>query len=286
MQSAKVRKATFAGSWYPSSASECEREIRNYIESGAVSVPAGAKWTGGIVPHAGWFFSGSIACNVIRYLKDEKSPDTVVVFGMHLNADSPCYMMAEGAWQTPFGDLMVDEELAAELMGKFSFILETPDNFSQDNTIELQLPFIKYFFGEAKVLAMGVPPHKRSLEIGRAVAEISKKTGRRIKVIGSTDLTHYGYNYGLVSKGTGEKAVQWVRNENDRRVIAAMLDMDPEKVIAEARANQNACCAGAAATAIETAKDLGVHSAAEIAYATSYDKSPGDSFVGYVGIVF
>jgi AmmeMemoRadiSam system protein B len=286
MQSAKVRKATFAGSWYPSSASECERKIRNYIESGAVSVPAGAKWTGGIVPHAGWFFSGSIACNVIRYLKDENSPDTVVVFGMHLNAEDPCYMMAEGAWQTPFGDLMVDEELAAELTGKFSFILETPDNFAQDNTIELQLPFIKYFFGETKVLAMGVPPHKRSLEIGRAVAEISKKTGRRIKVIGSTDLTHYGYNYGLVSKGTGEKAVQWVRNENDRRVITAMLDMDPEKVIAEARANQNACCAGAAATAIETAKDLGVHSAAEIAYATSYDKSPGDSFVGYVGIVF
>ena len=65
-----------------------------------------------------------------------------------------------------------------------------------------------------------------------------------------------------------------------------MLAMEPEKVIAEAQANQNACCAGAAATAIETAKHLGASHADELAYASSYDKSPGESFVGYVGIVF
>jgi AmmeMemoRadiSam system protein B len=65
-----------------------------------------------------------------------------------------------------------------------------------------------------------------------------------------------------------------------------MLDMDAEKVISEALASQNACCAGAAATAIETARHLGADRAESIAYATSYDKSPGDSFVGYVGIVF
>jgi hypothetical protein len=117
------------------------------------------------------------------------------------------------------------------------------------------------------------------------VAALSLQLGLTIKVIGSTDLTHYGSNYGFVSKGSGKQAVDWVRNENDRRVINAMLELDAAKVIAEARANQNACCAGAAATAIETAKNLGADSANELVYATSYDKSPGDSFVGYVGIV-
>ena len=79
--------------------------------------------------------------------------------------------------------------------------------------------------------------------------------------------------------------MDWVRNENDRRVIDAMLALEPENVIAEAQTRQNACCAGAAATAIEAAKHLGADQADELAYATSYDKSPGDSFVGYVGIV-
>ena len=69
-------------------------------------------------------------------------------------------------------------------------------------------------------------------------------------------------------------------------MIDTMMAMEPQQVISEALANQNACCAGAAATAIAAGKALGAEKAETIAYATSYDKSPGDSFVGYVGIVF
>jgi AmmeMemoRadiSam system protein B len=285
MKSTKVRQPVFAGSWYPANASDCEREIRGFLEEGQRLTPPDRNLVAGIVPHAGWYFSGSIACNVIHCLKGGTPPDVVIVFGMHLHPDSACYMMAEGAWETPLGEIAVEERLAAELNRRFAFSIETPQRFNQDNTIELQLPFIKYFFENAKIVAMGVPPHQSSLEIGRAVAMISRQLGLTVKVIGSTDLTHYGSNYGLVSKGSGKQAVDWVRNENDRRVIDAMLGLESEKVIAEARASQNACCAGAAATAIETAKHLGANSADELAYATSYDKSPGDSFVGYVGIV-
>jgi len=285
MKSTKARQPVFAGSWYPANVSDCEREIRGFLEEGQSLIQPDRNLVAGIVPHAGWYFSGSIACNVIHCLKGGTPPDAIVVFGMHLHPDSACYMMAEGAWETPLGEIVVEERLAAELNRKFTFTIETPQNFNQDNTIELQLPFIKYFFEDAKILAMGVPPHKNSLEIGRAVAAIAGQLGITIKVIGSTDLTHYGSNYGFVSKGSGKQAVDWVRNENDRRVIDAMLGLDSEKVIAEARASQNACCAGAAATAIETAKHLGADHADELAYATSYDKSPGDSFVGYVGII-
>jgi len=285
MKPTKLRRAIFAGSWYPASAAECEKEIAGFLDEGKnMDLPAG-KRVGGIVPHAGWFFSGSIACNVIRCLKTDDPPDVFIVFGMHLHPDSDCIMMAEGAWETPFGEIIVEEQLAAELTKRFSFTLETPDSFSQDNTIELQLPFIKYFFNDVKIVAMGVPPAKSSLEIGRAVVEIAKNLQMQIKVIGSTDLTHYGRNYGFVSEGTGPQAVDWVRNLNDRRIIDTMLEMDTEKVIDEALASQNACCAGAAATAIEAAKHLGAGQPESIAYATSYDKSPGDSFVGYVGIV-
>ena len=286
MKTTKLRRAAFAGSWYPASAAECEREIAAFLAEGKkMTHPAGER-LGGIVPHAGWFFSGSIACNVISCLKSAKAPDVFVVFGMHLHPHSPCFMMAEGAWETPFGEIEVDAQLAGELAKQFPFVLESPDDFQQDNTIELQLPFIKYFFKDVKIVGMGVPPVKNSLKIGRAVADIAKKLDLRIKVIGSTDLTHYGRNYGLLSKGSGQKAVDWVRNDNDRRIIDTMLAMDAEKVINEALDSQNACCAGAAATAIEAAKHLGAEKAEAIAYASSYDKNPGDSFVGYVGVVF
>ena len=215
-----------------------------------------------------------------------KPPDTLVIFGRHLHPGANNYIMAEGIWSTPLGDLEIDNELAERLVEEFSFTIETTTRFDQDNTIELQLPFIKYFFNDVKIVAMGVPPAKSSLEIGRAVVEIAKGLQMRINVIGSTDLTHYGRNYGFTSAGTGARAVDWVRNENDRRIIDTMLDMDTEAVINEALSRQNACCAGAAATAIEAAKRLGADQAESIAYASSFDKSPGDSFVGYTGIVF
>jgi hypothetical protein len=282
----KVRKATFAGSWYPGSAAECKKEIKGFLKQAKDASIAGKTFTGGIVPHAGWYFSGSIACSVFNCLQAGKTPDVIVVFGMHLHPGSPCYLMADGAWETPFGPIEIEKTLAGELAKQFTFKIETAENFTRDNTIELQLPFIKYFFKDAKLVPIGVPPAKTSLEIGKAVADIATRLGQRVKVIGSTDLTHYGYNYGFVSKGTGPAAVEWVRNQNDRRVIDAMLAMDPDSVIREALANQNACCSGAAATAIAAAKQLGAHEAETIAYATSYDKSPDDSFVGYVGIVF
>jgi AmmeMemoRadiSam system protein B len=281
-----IRKAILAGSWYPGSASGCEKEIKAFLKDHSQKTTSERVFTGGISPHAGWYFSGSIACNVIRCLIDEHPPDVFVVFGMHLHTGSPSYIMTDGGWETPFGVIEIETTLASALTEKFSFQIETANNFTQDNTIELQLPFIKYFFENAKLVPIGVPPTPHSLEIGKAVADISKHLGLRIKIVGSTDLTHYGPNYGLVKKGTGPKALDWVRNENDRKVIDAMLDMDPRSVINEALASHNACCSGAAATAIAAAKELGAGKAETIAYSTSYDKSPGDSFVGYVGIVF
>jgi AmmeMemoRadiSam system protein B len=282
----KVRKSMFSGSWYPGNAASCEKEIKGFLKEYSTVTTSDRPLTGGIVPHAGWYFSGSIACNVIHCLSKEKSPDVFVIFGMHLHSGSPAYIMTEGAWGTPFGNLEIETALANQLNEKFAFQIETADRFTQDNTIELQLPFIKYFFKNAKIVPIGVPPTKISLEIGKTVVALSKRLGLQVKVIGSTDLTHYGPNYGFMPHGRGSSAVDWVRNDNDRRVINAMLAMDPEKIIKEAAANQNACCSGAAATAIAAAKELGAKKAETIAYATSHDKSPGDSFVGYVGIVF
>jgi len=282
----KSRKAVYSGNWYPASARLCEREINDFLKEDDGPVFAERRLVGGIVPHAGWYFSGQIACNVIQRLRGDTEPDVFVVFGMHLHSHSPNYIMTEGAWETPFGDIEIHNELATELVKQFEFEIESPGSTTQDNTIELQLPFIKYFFKGTKLVPIGVPPVEDSLRIGQAVAEISERIGAQVKVLGSTDLTHYGRNYGFTPEGTGPDAVEWVETQNDQRIVDALLSMEPKRVISEAMSNQNACCAGAAATAVSTAKALGASRAEPIDYANSYDKSPGDSFVGYVGIVF
>lgn len=194
--------------------------------------------------------------------------------------------MTEGSWATPLGDLEIDQELGRKLQAEFPFVVETATRYDQDNTIELQLPFIKHYFPAVMILPLGVPPAQGSLRIGERAAEISRELGRNILVLGSTDLTHYGYNYGYAPKGIGKAAVDWVKNENDKKLVDLILQMDAEKVILESLTNHNACCSGAVATAIAAAKKLGARQAQKLFYATSYDVRPDSSFVGYVGVVF
>mgnify|MGYP000321383092 CR=1 FL=1 len=281
-----LRKSVFSGSWYPADARACENQIQDFLEEGKDRSTSLSNPVGGIVPHAGWYFSGSIACNVIHQVAKAAGPDVVVVFGMHMHAGSPRVIMPEGEWETPFGPLAVDTSLANEITRQYDFQLESPTRFNQDNTIELQMPFIRYFFKDVRVVAMGVPPTPETQALAESVVEISRNLDLGIAVIGSTDLTHYGPNYGFTSKGYGAEAVEWVRNENDRSVIDAMIRMDARAVLEEGQKKSNACCCGAAAAAITVGKALGAEKAEELIYATSYDKSPGDSFVGYVGIVF
>jgi hypothetical protein len=282
-----TRKAILAGAWYPGTSSECRSQIQEFIrESSNFKATAPENYIGGIVPHAGWYFSGSIACNVIQNLAAGPMPDAVAIFGMHLHSGSPNYIMKEGAWETPLGDIEIHAGLAEAIEKQFPFVVETPKRFVQDNTIEVQLPFIKYFMKEVKIVPMGVPPSAATLALAAFVAKKSKEMGLNMKIIGSTDLTHYGDNYGFLPKGSGPDAVEWVKKENDARLIDQILAMDPEGILKEAREHQNACCSGAAASAVTASMELGATNARKLAYATSYDKNPGDSFVGYAGVLF
>jgi AmmeMemoRadiSam system protein B len=281
-----LRPAVFAGSWYPATADACKAEIERFLAEASPREPGIHRPVGGIVPHAGWVYSGAVACEVVRSLAAGPPPDVVAVFGAHLHGASPSVLMPAGAWETPFGPLPVAAGLAAELSARFPFRIETPARFAQDNTIELQLPFVKYFFPDAALLAAGLSPTEASLRVADFVVDACRRRGLGLRVLGSTDLTHYGEHYGFSGHGAGPRAVRWVRDENDRAVIEAMLALDPQRVMAEARNRQNACCPGAAAAAIQAGRSLGATKAETLRYATSYDRSPGDSFVGYVGVVF
>lgn len=282
----EIRSTAFAGSWYPSTAEACEREITQFQSEYQSPRPTDTYTVGGIVPHAGWFFSGAIACQVIEALSSAAQPDTLLLFGRHMHPGGIPVLMSKGGWQTPFGPLAVDEALAEELEHLFEFEKETTRRFEPDNTIEVQLPFIKYFFPEVALLAVGVPPAERALELGKTAVEIGKRQGKQLMVIGSTDMTHYGPNYGFSPQGHGPQAVDWVREQNDGPLIAAMEALDASQVLVQAGAHHSACCAGAVAAALSAGQALGARDGQKVAYSTSYEKSPGSSFVGYAGVLF
>jgi len=151
------------------------------------------------------------------------------------------------------------------------------------------VPFVQALSGNIKILPIAVPPVEESIAVGELVGRAAENKSELVAVA-STDLTHYGEDYyGWAPKGAGVEALNWVKNVNDKAVIDAMLEMDPEKVMETARIGRSACGAGAVAAVISFAKALGADSSELLHYTTSYDVRPDGApsdFVGYAGVLF
>ncbi|MGA9755799.1 MAG: AmmeMemoRadiSam system protein B, partial [Desulfobaccales bacterium] len=262
----RTRERMLPVGWYPASPSACKAEIDQFI-AGTTPLPSGTKVYGGIVPHAGWYFSGKAAARVFYLAAKIVQPQVVCVFGGHLGGDSPPLLVADDAWETPLGDLPLATEFYAPLAKRISLREEYPG----DNTIEVQIPFVKYFFPQAKVLALRSPHSDAALELGKAVAAVAKELKVSILVFGSTDLSHYGPNYGFAPKGYGPEALKWVKEVNDKKFIDQALKLDGPGMLKTAAQDQSACSAGGAAAAVAAATAEGAHKAVLADYYTSYD---------------
>jgi AmmeMemoRadiSam system protein B len=201
--------------------------------------------------------------------------DTVVVIGGHLPAGMRPLFAEEAGVETPLGDIPMDGEfrdmLRRELGG-------APDRY-QDNTVEVQLPLVRYFFPRAKLLWMRLPGEIASLEAGKEIARIGALLQRNTVVLGSTDLTHYGDNYGFTPRGRGRQALDWVKRVNDAAFIAAVLERNPRRILERAEGDRTACSVGAVLGALGFAQAQGAKRAELLAYKTSLD-GPGQDFSG------
>jgi len=278
------RKRTLPRGWYPYDGKDCRRDIESYIEGWSFSELQSIEALGGIVPHASWYFSGRLAARVFYSLKCKRKPEVVVLYGGHLSSEDLPLIVTENKWETPLGDIEIHTLFAERLMKRVEAKKEGIQ--SGDNTLEVQLAMVKYFFPESKLLAIRSPASLSAKVLGEAVAETAEKEGICLVAVGSTDLTHYGPNYGFLKKGVGARAVEWVTRENDKGFIDRVLRMDIEGLLKYAEKNDSACSAGAAASAVATCKALGAKEGVLLDYYTSYDIMPDDSFVGYGGIVY
>jgi MEMO1 family protein len=282
----KIRDPYFAlQGWYPADQDRCREAVLDYLTPEAEIPPGKAA---GIVPHAGWVFSGRVAGLTFAALR-ALEPSLVFLFGGHMRRGARPVCMPSGAFGTPLGPVEVDEPIAAELVRAFGCDEETPEHFEPDNTLELQMPFIRTIWPTARVVAAAVPPDSTAEAIGTWAARTAERAKRVAVAIGSTDLTHYGANYGFTPKGFGEEAHRWSKERNDRPFLERLLAFDATGAIAHALDHHSACCPGAAAAAVGFAKTRGITAGQLLAHTTSHEeegRGRASMWVGYASIVF
>jgi AmmeMemoRadiSam system protein B len=279
-----LQKRCLPAGWYP----ETEKEVGLFIDS----CPRPGERTSRlcVVPHAGWFFSGELAWQGISSLRPAPA---VIILGGHMAPGHTLAVYDCDAFETPLGNAPCDRDFVKKLFAA----LPCKADFAKDNTVEVQLPFIKYAFPQAKIAALRVPPSETAAELGRFLCQLCEGESPPV-IVASTDLTHYGPNYDFSPKGSGLEAEKWAREENDKPFLEALAAMDYRQILKLGHDGYAACSAGAAAAAAVCAKGLGLKGRV-LRYANSMEPPAGSegrgsppekhrssSFVGYGVVVW
>lgn len=271
-----VKKAYFAGSWYPGT----ERDVVKQIHIWEKELPDFTKEiVSGVVPHGGWYFSGSMAYDVIRRI--DKETEVLLVLGGHLPSSGPIYYCNDDYMETPCGNLPI----AREYMNMIAGLSDSIEDKSADNTIEVQLPIIRALFKNIQIIPVRVPSSVAALRLVREIEHYSVSKNIKLSVIGSTDLTHYGPNYNYSPLESLSDPQSWVER-TDKNILNKMTEMKPFEILKEAEIRQCACSAGAAAGAALYASLKRGSKGILLKYDTSLSKHRSDSFVGYGSVIY
>ncbi|MBU0927757.1 MAG: AmmeMemoRadiSam system protein B [Spirochaetes bacterium] len=272
-----IRQRSLPEGWYPASARELEARLGAWDRVDGAARPGGASAC--IAPHAGWYYSGRIAWAAWGAAADA---DAVVIVGGHLAAGSKFRYYPEDGFETPSRVVAADAELVREVAGAVKAVPDT----SADNTVEVHLPMAAYRFEGVPVACFRAPNDAGAKDLGLAIAEYAQRSSKRVFVLGSTDLTHYGKSYGFEPAGSGRTGFAWAR-KSDTAIEAAFLGFDTEAALRLAGDEGSACSVGAAIAAMAYAGSVGASSSRLLMRGSSDEITPGaDSSVGYCSISY
>ncbi|ABK78232.1 dioxygenase [Cenarchaeum symbiosum A] len=271
----RTRTPAAAGKFYPAGADETRDTIRwcvNHPSGPGPDPPELDGVIGMICPHAGYRYSGPVACHGLLSIR-HTSPRLFVMAGPnHWGLGLGIAGIGACRWITPAGYVETDDAGSVEL--ERCGIKEDFFAHSKEHSLEVIVPMLQEFFGEFGILPilLSEQGEEQAAKVGGAMARAAK--GRDSMLIGSSDLTHYESNA--------------FAHEQDGALIEAILSMDTVKFYAVLRERKvSACGYGAIAATMAASIELGATKGTLLKYATSGDITGDEqSVVGYCSIVF
>ena len=265
-----IRKPAVSGRFYPADADVLTKTLEGFLQP----IESPPRAIGVIVPHAGYMYSGHIAGAVYSRIK---LPLRNIVLGPnHTGLGTPLSIMKSGVWQTPLGEMQIDEELCGALLATGVYLEDESHAHRYEHAIEVQLPFMQHTGGSSVrfvPIIIGTSKLERLQALGRAIARVIRTLAPDALIVASSDMNHYESD-----------AITRVK---DRKAIDKILDMDPEGLYEIVqRENISMCGYGPAVSMLTAARMAGASKAELVKYATSGDVSLDfDHVVGYAGII-
>ncbi len=273
----KTRKPAVAGQFYPDDKNELIDLLNSIYEKEKSRIDTDLsekKIIGGVVPHAGYIYSGYEAIHFFEIIKNSKQKyDTIFIinpnhsgYGAEIALDDNDY------WETPLGKVELDKDFLNACNLPVSGVAH-----KYEHSGEVMLPFLQYTLDYTyKIVPVTISKqnYENAKKVANAIYDANKILNKKILLIASSDFSHY------VEPKIGEKLDNFVLEE-----ILSLNSPGIYKAIVEK--NISVCGYGPIMALVEYTRLISPDSEAKILRkGHSGEIMPSDEVVDYVSILF
>ncbi len=213
-----IRKAVYAGSFYPANKEKLAETIENLIrkaDKNPPNLPANKKLKALIFPHAGYIYSGLTAAYCASVLKGESFNEVILMGPDHKIGFKNCSVSEADAYETPLGTVPLNKEKIKNLTADKTTFQYIKASDTTEHSLEVILPFLITSLKKFKLVPI-VMGNGNVIEYAEAINRIIDKNS--LLAI-SADMSHY-LDY--------DKAVK-----KDKNSIKNILNLNSEQLIKE-----------------------------------------------------
>lgn len=263
-----------AGQFYPAATGELREEISLFLSRPPARERPQGEVVAGIVPHAGYMYSGAVAGQFYSLIAARPVPLAVVISPSHREYFPAISIFRGSAYRTPLGDVKVDQRTADELLQRGHPFVNDWQGHRDEHALEVQLPFLQMIRPQLEIVPIVMGDQKADVceQLGDALAETLKK--RQAIIIASSDLSHYH----------SHREAQLI----DQKVLDCVGEFAPERLLKRlASGEAEACGGGPIVAAMLASRRLGATGGHILDYCDSSAVS-GDEHhvVGYLAAAF
>ncbi|MCX8015533.1 MAG: AmmeMemoRadiSam system protein B, partial [candidate division WOR-3 bacterium] len=188
-----LREPVVAGQFYPDNKKILENEL-NELWANTPTQKIPGKILGIVVPHAGYPYSGPTAAYAYKAITNKDYQTVILIGPTHYVFFDGVAVYGKGSWQTPLGQVEVDEQLAQAIVNQNEHIKDSPQTHRQEHSLEVQIPFLQKSLTNFKIVPIMLcePSYELCETLAKAIANTVKN--KNVLLLASSDLYH-GYSY-------------------------------------------------------------------------------------------
>jgi MEMO1 family protein len=185
------RPTAAAGTFYPADPGVLSAMIDSLLDLSETALQDG-NIIAGIVPHAGYVYSGVAAAEFYRSIEDADYDVVVLIGPSHRVAFEGFSIYSGAGYTTPLGEVTVATDITDRLIRSHPSASYVPEAHASEHCLEVQLPFLQRVL-EPGFSIVPIVVGSCGMDELRYMAELlfAEAAGQRILVIASSDLSHY-----------------------------------------------------------------------------------------------